>query len=341
VFEDLFQIDERWSFSLGPRCFDRETCLNNLNCVKDLIDLADKNNLKLIFGGILSLILHYGKTYRNPEDIDILIERDKVTEWLDVLFSNGSILCEERTGNGSYEDVMEIYHKNYEKFASINENKNSSEYSSACIYEYNNGIFQIKEFDNPVNNYHSRKNPSVLIHNPNNKDEFLIEEDHFQVLLKTPFFEQSFRSIGFLYYTNDLSNPVGECGVPAEQTKIEKLYFKKNTKLIDRKGEVIPQFTYWASEKIDKKNLKNLKYRIGLFHPGAITLENPEKNMVLDVIIDEPDRTSEKNYNYKIFDGRKLFYSIPEYVWRKKMNYNRPKDIADKKYFTKIISNIN
>jgi hypothetical protein len=331
MFEGLFEIDERWSFRLGPRCFDLENCEKNIFCVKEIIDIADKNNLKYVFTGSLSLILNYGKTYRNPDDIDLLVEKKDVFKWINLLMSNYDwCLSEEKQIDGlSFEQLIDFSIKNQEKFASLNKDKCSSETNSATIYSYENNLFKIQEHDSPINNYHTNKNPHILIHNPNKADELSMDENFFQIHLKSPSFLCPSSHCGFIYYTNDFSDPFGKEGIPEGSTKVMKLSFEKTKN----------KNCYWVTDKIDKNILNNLKYKISIFEQGVLYLKHKTTGVELDLIVDYPERMAEKNYTYKNIGNTKIFYDKAEFLWARKKDYNRTKDINDIKYFKKILPN--
>jgi len=332
MFEGLFEIDERWSLRLGPRCFDLENCEKNIFCVKEIVSIADKNKLKYVFTGSLSLILNYGKTYRNPEDIDLLVEKKDIFKWTDLLMSNNEwCLSKERQSivDLSFEETIDLSIKNQEKFAALNTKKCSTESSSATIYSYENNLFKIKEHDMPTSNWHIYKNPHILIHNPNEPDQFSINKNFFQVNLKSPSFENPSSHCGFIYYTNDSTDPVGKEGIPEGSTKVIKLNFKNNK----------DKNCYWSTDEIDKILLNNLKYKISIFEQGVIYLEHKSTGVRLDLIVDYPERMAEDNYTYKDFGNTKIFYDKAEFLWARKKDYNRTKDINDIKYFKKILAN--
>ena len=315
---ELFNIDKRWSFRLGNGFFDEDIFRENMEVIEYLCSFGQKNNFRYVFTGNFALALNYKYCYRNFKDIDLIIERENYLKWINMLIENGwnYISHQEELSSLSLESAIKNSLKDQEIFIS---NLNNICHSSEEAKKYT-----IENLKFPP----SMSLDGLIIHDPSKN--IVISNDKFKICVKGPHSKLHTSYYGFLYYTKDRSiEPHGEHGIPSVDTKFLKLNFKS----FDN------EFIYWETDLLDLGLLKGFfSYKISIWHGYIFKFRKDNYVSTIDLIIDSPDRLDNSNINSVDFKNAKIVYSMPKYIWEKKTQYSRKKDLNDSKYFKEIVN---
>lgn len=325
----LIKVNNRWSFRLGERFFDPEVFDKNLELIEYICYLAKKNKLNYAFSGIFGLIFNYLEAYRNAEDIDLIINRNDLRKWIDILHQEGWKHKDLANISDDIDISIKYLIDDSEKFCIFNRTKEYPIDSAfASTYFYTNNKFEI--INKTTIFAPCLRPPNELEFDPNNNLYLILGEDSIQFRITSNYIENANTIYGFLYYTHNGDEPNGKNGIPSKGANILKLTFEKyNNKK-----------SFWISEKLSKEFLKdNLKFKASLYYTGVLRFIDKHNEFTIDLIIDSPDRLSPSSMScLNINKDLSLYYSKPNLIWEKKDGYNRKKDQNDAKFYKKILS---
>lgn len=86
--------------NLGNVCMNEMIC-EQLLIVKNIVDIANRNNIKLWFNGTYGVVGYYGYFFSTPHDVDCGVLRKEHTKFKGILADNGYSLVSEKD-NGKF-----------------------------------------------------------------------------------------------------------------------------------------------------------------------------------------------------------------------------------------------
>lgn len=305
-----------------------QTCFNHL---LDIQDFSIKNNLPFKLIGHICLILLSNKVYRNPNDIDIQINVNDFSKWVNYFITEWGYW-----GNLDIINKIKLFVKNEAiKFASINGNNCSGVENKSDIYKLDSKIFSLNlhSIDDSIIEYGVDDLydpfPKFLVHNPNQKkhDEkpFIeIKNNKFKIWFYSNQVGQHCKSFIIFYDLELKHKELIECMWEYDYNTNNKVY------------------AYWSSPELDLEKFQKLHYRIFLYKHGlGFTFKNKISDIILEVHL--RSQTLEKyslvpityqysnfllNDSYELLLNNKIIkVSTLKEIFLNK--YNRSKDLDD------------
>ena len=249
-----------------------QTCFNHLS---EIQDFSIKNNLPFKVIGHISLILLSNKVYRNPDDIDIQVNKNDFKKWF-VFFQKEWNLW---GGPETYNKLKLILEDKAIKYASIDINNCSEIENKADLYKINNKTLSLDycAVDNNVIENHIDDPwdpfPKFVIHNPSQK-----KHDG------KPFIEIKNNKFKIWFY----SNRVGQ------NSKSFIIFYDaklKHKELVECTWQYDYDFNnkvsaYWSSPELDIEKFETSYYRIFIYKNClGLTFKNKISDIKLETYL--------------------------------------------------------
>ncbi len=306
--------------------------------VDSIINKARRHNLNYLLTGHLSLIALFGKAYREPSDIDLVIDGKQIRKWVEALRKEWTPYF--------YENQILQAEGFVEKFFASSSGTIHSQNASECIFNVSqkeinyidfNDFIEIN-FDNINKKIINRdtaddrnfetdnekiqllRNPWI-VHSPNKTSPFggqqfeYINEEYFRVSFKTP----KILNRGKNYSAYITIFDQGRNEIQAEQ-----LYEEIE---IERENQLESE-SWWISDFI-KRPMDVFSYQIYIKKDDILLPFLNNNGIKLEMIVD--GEFSNLKYIEKNIYGDVINISPPERLFARK--YGRQKDLDDMNFF--------
>jgi hypothetical protein len=306
--------------------------------VDSIINIGKQHNLNYILTGHLSLIVLFEKVYREPSDIDLVIDGKQIRKWMQVLsrewrplFSENQILQAEGFVEKIFASSCGTIHSENSNECIFNVNKSEVCYlatnnTAESNFDNINKIFIDKELVHDRNLEANNEkiqliqNPWV-IHSPNENSPFGgkqfedINGEYFRVSFKIPQIINRGKNHSAYIVIFDNSGNIAQT-----EALYEEIEIKKENQLESE--------SWWISDFI-KRQADIFSYQIYIKRDDILLSFLNINGIKLEMIID--GEFSNLKYIEKNICGDVINLSPPERLFARK--YGRQKDFDDMNFF--------